>query len=98
MIRRGGLAGVRVSAEFDTDTFDDAAAARVEEAIERLLANGPPQAEAPPYPDAFAYEITLPDRQQSVSVGESALPSDLRPMLRELTTKGRLGTPPSSQG
>lgn len=97
MIRRGGLAGVRVSAEFDTDTLDDDAAGRVEEAIERLLANGPPQAQAPPHPDAFTYEITLPDRQQSVSVGESALPSDLRPMLRELTTKGRLGAPPSAQ-
>jgi hypothetical protein len=98
MIRRGGLAGVRVSADLDTDTFDDDAAARIEEAIERLLANGPPQEEAPPHPDAFAYEITLPDRQESVSVGESALPSDLRPMVRELTTKGRLGTPPSAKG
>jgi hypothetical protein len=98
MIRRGGVAGIPVSAEFDTDTFDDDAATRVEQAIERLLANGPQQAEAPPYPDAFAYEITLPDRQQSVSVGESALPSDLRPMLRELTKRGSLGTPPSAQG
>jgi len=98
MIRRGGLAGVPVSAEFDTDTFDDDAAARVEEAIERLLANGPPHDEAPPYPDGFAYEITLPDRQQSVSVREFALPSDLRPMLRELTTRGTLGTPPSAHG
>jgi hypothetical protein len=98
MIRHGGLAGVRVSAELDTDTFDDDAAARIEEAIERLLANGPPPEEAPPHPDAFAYEITLPDRQQSVSVGESALPSDLRPVVRELTAKGRLGTPPSAKG
>ena len=90
--RRGGLAGVALSAELDTETLDSGTAARVEDVIERLVANGGARP-APAHPDAFEYEIRLPGHERSVTVGESELPNELRPLLRELSRRGKVGSP-----
>ena len=82
--RHGGLAGVKLSAEVATTDLDATKAARAERAITRLL--GGPAAVSPPQPDRFRYEITVPDRGASVTVGEQDLPDDLRPLI-ELASK-----------
>ncbi len=77
--RHGGLAGVTLSADVATTDLDGNAAARAEQAITRLLDKPAPV--SPPQPDRFRYEITVPDRDVSVTVAEQDLPDDLRPLI-----------------
>src|SRR2546422_3092205 len=92
IIRRGGLAGVPLSAELNTETLQQETAAEVEHAVHELLGRGD-QSTTPPHPDAFEYEIALPGRAESARVSESELPPQLQPLLQELATNGTLGTP-----
>jgi hypothetical protein len=87
--RRGGLAGVSLSTELDTSELDQETAARMEEAVTRLLAG--PGTKATPHPDAFQYEISTPDSKRSVVVGEHELPTGLEPLRRRLTQDGQVG-------
>jgi hypothetical protein len=87
--RRGGLAGVELSAELDTSKLDEETASRLEEVLEQLVARGA-DGTTRPRPDAFEYEIMLPERGQSARVSEPDLPRELRPLLQELKTKGKL--------
>jgi hypothetical protein len=86
--RRGGLAGVTLRADVDTADLDSAAAARVEGALTRLLTTAGPV--STPHPDAFEYEIGMPDRGETVSFGEHDVPADLQPLV-ELVS--RVGSP-----
>jgi hypothetical protein len=86
--RRGGIAGLTLGAELDTNQLDPATAARVEHAVANVVAS-PPDPE-PAQPDRFHYEITLPDRGTSVSVGEQQLPDDLAPLVEQLSEKGQI--------
>jgi len=90
--RRGGLAGIALTAELDTASFDKATATRLDEALEKLVQRGGESA-TPPHPDAFDYEIVLPEHGRSARVGEPDMPPQLQPLLQELTTKGELGPP-----
>lgn len=89
--RRGGLAGIALSAELDTESFDKDTAKRLEDELEQLVARGDERT-TPPHPDAFEYEIVMPERGKSARVSETNLPQQLQPLLRELTTKGKLGS------
>ena len=82
MTRKGGLAGLTLSA--DVETSDDA-----QRALEQLLAA--PASNEPPYPDGFEYRFDLPDGR-SVTLPEHALPSELDPLLDEFAEKGKPGT------
>jgi hypothetical protein len=52
---------------------------------------------APVNPDAFQYEISVPESGRSVVVGEHELPSELDP-LRQRLSQGGQAEPPSRQG
>jgi hypothetical protein len=86
--RRGGIAGVTLRAEVDTAELDSATAARVEAALARLPCTA--GSVSARHPDAFEYEIGLPDQGEAVSLGEHDVPPDLQPLV-ELVT--RVGTP-----
>jgi hypothetical protein len=94
--RRGGLAGVQLSADLDTESFGKKTAAELDRALEQLMARDGERT-APPHPDAFEYEIVLPEHNQSARVGESELPPELRPLVRELVSRGEFGSPRSPQ-
>jgi hypothetical protein len=85
--RRGGLAGVTLRADVDTSELDSATAARVEGALTRLTTTGPVST---PHPDAFEYEIGIPERGQTVAFGEHNVPAELQPLV-ELVS--RVGSP-----
>jgi Emfourin len=89
--RRGGLAGIALRADLDTSELDSETAARVEAAIARLWSA---TATVPtPQPDAFEYEITLPDHGAPVVVGEHELPSDLEPLIEKFSKVGQVEQP-----
>jgi hypothetical protein len=86
--RRGGIAGLNLGAELDTEKLDPDTAAQVEHAVENVVAS--PPAPEPAQPDRFQYEITLPDRGKSVSVSERQLPEDLALLVEQLADKGEI--------
>lgn len=75
--RRGGLAGLTLSAELE---IDDAAA----HALERLAPGGLP------HPDGFEYRFELPGRDP-LTVPEQDLPRELDPLLDEFAEKAKPG-------
>jgi hypothetical protein len=93
--RRGGFAGnISVSAELDTAAVPAAGAGRLEEAVAGLPWGRPP---APPsHPDAFRYEITLPDdpgRGTAVLGEAEAADGALAPLLDRLAQAGTVDPP-----
>jgi hypothetical protein len=84
--RRGGLAGVTLRAEMDTTELDSATAARVERALTGLLATAGPV--STPHPDAFEYEIEIPDRGETVWLGEHDVPAELQPLVELVSRAG----------
>jgi hypothetical protein len=85
--RKGGLAGLTLAAELDTEDLGSEEAPRVEGALEQLLARD--QSSGPPHPDGFEYQFELPDRG-SVTVPEQELPEELQPLLDEFAKKGKM--------
>jgi hypothetical protein len=81
--RRGGLAGIPLSADVDTDNLEGETAARLEQALPQVVAAGGERAE-PSHPDEFQYEISLPDSNQSARVRETDLPPDVRQLVNDL--------------
>jgi hypothetical protein len=77
--RKGGLAGLTLSADVEAD--DDA-----ERALEQLVAA--PASGEPPHPDGFEYRFELPDGR-SVTAPEHVLPRELDPLLDEFAEKGK---------
>jgi len=87
--RLGGLAGVKVRADVDTDDLSDVEGPALDQAL-RGLAWG--SESAAPHPDAFRYELTKlddPDRP-SVIVGEHEVPSELQPLLDAAKERGEV--------
>jgi emfourin len=89
--RRGGIAGIPLSAEFDTGTLDREQAARIEHAVMQVVRSQGAARRVPPHPDAFEYEIALPEHGETARVGESDLPAELRPLVKKLAAPGRPG-------
>jgi hypothetical protein len=85
--RKGGLAGLTVAADLDTQDLGDETAPQVERSLEQLVARD--QSSEPPHPDGFEYHFTLPD-QGAVAVPEHELPQELQPLLEEFAKKGKL--------
>jgi hypothetical protein len=86
--RSGGLAGIKVAVNTDTDELSPAQG----EMIRALLAapdSSPPG--APGAPDRFTYELLLDDgrKQRLLRWPETAVPDDVRPLIAELTTRSR---------
>jgi emfourin len=86
--RSGGLAGITIGVDTDTDELSPAEG----ELIRALLADpGRPPSSAPGVPDRFTYELLIDDGQHRrlVRWPESAVPDDARPLIDELTTRSR---------
>jgi hypothetical protein len=98
-IRRcGGFAGLSVSAELDSATLPADAAGRLERAVAGLPWGRPT---APPsHPDAFRYEVTLPDDpgRGTAVLGEHEVGPDLAPLLDRLAAAGTPDPPAVRRG
>jgi hypothetical protein len=77
MTRRGGLAGLTLSADVEADD-------RAARALEQLAPGGPP------HPDGFEYRFELPGRD-ALTVPEQDLPRELDPLLDEFAKKAKPG-------
>ena len=80
--RVGGIAGnIALAAQLDTADLPSADAARLEEALGGLPWGAP--AAEPPHPDAFRYEVDLPDDPErgTAVLGESEMERGME-MLR----------------
>ena len=92
-IRRvGGFTGnVALTAELDTGQLASGGAARLEAAVDGLPWGASPG--APPHPDAFRYEIDLPDQpgRGVVVLQEPELGGALAPLGEHLTAHGVVG-------
>jgi hypothetical protein len=90
--RRGGFAGnVSVSAELDTTTLTGDGAGRLDQAVAGLPWGRP--AAPPSHPDAFRYEIRLPDEPDrgTAVLGEAEAGDDaLTPLMDRLAEAGTL--------
>ena len=89
-VRSGGFAGIRLAGSFDTEKLPPEQAATLGKLIDgagffRLSDQIKPTS---PVTDQFEYRITISSANQthSVVVGESVVPSGLRPLLDFLTT------------
>ena len=87
--RLGGLAGVKLRADVDTDDLPAGHTPELDAAL-RGLAWG--SVGAPPHPDAFRYELTRLDDPQrpSVIVNEHELPSELDPLIDAVKEGGEV--------
>jgi len=92
-IRRvGGFTGnIAVGAELESGERPPAEAARLEAAVHGLRWGAP--ASAPPHPDAFRYEVDLPDSPDkgTAVLQESELTGDLQPLRVQLEQHGVVG-------
>jgi hypothetical protein len=90
--RRGGIAGnVSLGAELDTAELPADRAAPLDAALGRLPWGAPPP--VPAHPDAFRYELSLPDDagRGTAVLGESEVDDDaFGPLLDRLRSAGTL--------
>ena len=91
--RTGGFAGLTVEVSVDTTSLPDDEARPLCDAIHAarffdLPANLPPQMAGA---DRFHYTLTVATAEQrhTVEMGETAVPDELRPLLRRLTVLAR---------
>jgi hypothetical protein len=87
VVRRGGLAGVALSGDAETSELPMPAAAAAEAALSSFSAGK--AAGAPSHPDAFAYEVSFDGR--SVTLDESEISDDLRPIIDLAMSRATLG-------
>ena len=90
--RVGGFAGnVALAAELDTAAQPPEEAARLEAAVHGLRWGAP--ASAPPHPDAFRYEVDLPESPDkgTAILQEPELTGDLAPLRAQLREHGVVG-------
>ena len=87
--RLGGIAGnIALAAELETSDLPSGDAARLEEAVGALPWGAP--APEPPHPDAFRYEVDLPDEPDrgTAVLGEAEMDRGMEPLLTRLKRDG----------
>ena len=90
--RVGGFAGnIALAAELDTDQLPADDASRLESAVGDLPWGA--AAAAPPHPDAFRYEVDLPDDPDrgTAVLQEWQMAGDLEPLRVQLKEHGVVG-------
>lgn len=87
--RTGGIAGVTLRAQLDTEQMGAEQAAQVHHAIRDLAGR---KDTAPPHPDAFRYEITQLDdpSQAPIILNEHAIPTELNELIHGATAAGEI--------
>jgi hypothetical protein len=80
VVRRGGLAGIPMTAEVDTTELGQPQAEQAEQALRSAQQAAP---SGPPAPDRFSFHLSLPDvaPDDTVAVDERDVPDGLRPLL-----------------
>jgi hypothetical protein len=87
--RLGGIAGnIALAAELETADLPSAEATRLEEALGALPWGAP--AGEPPHPDAFRYEVDLPDEPDrgTAVLGEAEMERGMQLLRTRLKTAG----------
>jgi hypothetical protein len=90
--RRGGLAGIPLHGELETAELPPEQARAAEEALRQLPADRAPS--PPTHPDAFQYDIAFSDAgvgARTVTLDETELTDDLRPIIDTAMSRGTLG-------
>ena len=86
VVRRGGLAGVALRGDAETDELSQPTATAAEEALKKLPTGG--AAAAPSHPDGFLYDLSFDGN--SVTLDESQISDELRPVIESAMSRGRL--------
>jgi hypothetical protein len=86
VVRRGGLAGVALRGDAETSDLPPPTAAAAEAALGKLAATS--EEVAASHPDGFLYELTFDG--QSVTLDESQLSDELRPVIDAAMAKATL--------
>ncbi len=88
--RTGGFSGLRLSREIDSADLSPAAASRLARLLRESRFFELPEAGSDTLtgPDRFYYRLTIQseEKARTFEVAESAVPSELRPLLEMLTT------------
>jgi Emfourin len=87
--RLGGIAGnIALAAELETADLPSGDAARLEAAVGALPWGAP--APEPPHPDAFRYEVDLPDEPDrgTAVLGEAEMDRGMEPLRTQLKRDG----------
>jgi hypothetical protein len=80
-----------LTGEVDTSEFSDDQARAIEERLHGLSAD---KAAAPSHPDGFQYALEFPGAggdSRSVTLDESEIGDDLRPLIQKAMERGTLG-------
>jgi hypothetical protein len=94
--RTGGFAGMRLATTADTSQLSPEDAQRLKELVDSANFFQLPETITPKtvQPDRFQYRLTVEDdnhRTHTVTVGEAALPPNVRPLADFLTQIARRG-------
>jgi hypothetical protein len=90
--RSGGFTGIPLTVTVDTATLSSEEAIQLQHMVEAAdFFHLPATIPAAPQPDRFQYQVTVEqqDRTHRVSVGESAIPPTLKPLLNRLMDAAR---------
>ena len=90
--RSGGFAGMIISVAIDTDNLSPEIANQIQSWIEQSgFFQLPAHITAASQPDRFHYQVTVTEnkRKHTVTVGESAMPSNLKPLMDWLMETAR---------
>lgn len=91
--RSGGFAGVSLTTCVDVDDLPEGEGQNVREMVERLDLDRMSQhpGAGPGAPDRFVYELRIEQGERTVDVclGETDLPEDLRPLVRDLEKRAK---------
>ncbi len=89
-VRTGGIAGIRLARDFDTDDLPPAQASELQQLVDSArffdLPDIPPPAAR--IPDSLEYRISVSDgaRTRAFVVAEHSVPADLRPLITYLVS------------
>ena len=91
--RSGGIVGLRIVAEIDSDSLDADEAQELHDLVEQSDFFNLPATLRPDrrLADQFEYKISIvtDERKHTIEMGEGALSDDLRPLVRRLTVLAR---------
>ena len=91
--RTGGIAGIRVGCEINTDNLSPEAASEVLAFVDASNFFDLPEVQPTGGPDQFQYKISIEKdgRSRTIESGERTMPASLYPLLKWLTAAARRG-------
>ena len=91
--RSGGVAGLTMGADVDTEKLPADEARELEQLVEKLEASGAGAGGGPGKPDRFQYDVTVRrgKEERRYQVGEEELTPEGRELVKRLTERARKG-------